>query len=349
MGGRPGVDSEGIASHTSNTDNSEPKAGVEVDSLPERLSRSRPAVETGLPALSPTAMNMSALHSTESSLHPISPHRAKQPHMASPGLPFQLSPRVHSPASSQIFERSVQEDMAPAQASPSIPSHIMTENHIPPILEASSAALTDDKLDPGSVEIVTHNYHQPASLPVMGAHMDHSLPHPWHDDAASNVHTETEDSASIYGALDSPDVKRLSFVSFADLVHGEQVAESTEYRSNRNSMHMGSFGHLGSRNRSISPLHSPTSSRGLGTSPPTSMSSPPRAMDASPHRTGRFPGSPGLCACSPTPPFGGELSVETMRQALRKTESGDLGGCRSQPMSAVGSGDNVLDREQFFK
>ena len=322
-------------------------------SASERQISSSLAVETSLPASWPTATK--PLSSPARGRQPISPHRARQPHMASPGPPFQLSPRVHSPASSQIFERSVQEDIAPAQASPSIPSHIMTENHIPPILDASSEALTDEKLDPDSVEIVTHNYHQPASLPVTGAYMDLSLPHVWNDEVASNIHTEPDDSISYHGALDSADIKRLSFVSFADLVHGEQAtAESTEYPSNRNSMHLvgaqiPSFGHFGSRNRSCSPLHSPTSSRGLGTSPPTSMSSPPRALDASPHRAARIPASPGLGNCSPPPCFGGELNVETMRQALRRTESGDLGGWRSQPMSAVDSGDHALDREQLFK
>src|SRR5271155_1865771 len=45
---------------------------------------------------------------------------------ASPGQGlFSSSPRLHSPASSQIFERDVQEDVVSSQASPQIPSHII--------------------------------------------------------------------------------------------------------------------------------------------------------------------------------------------------------------------------------
>lgn len=343
---RPEMVSEGTETGD-NPNNSE----TDQSSVLDRRLHSSLAVQTSLPTSRTPIKPLSSLGSPERGRQPTSPHRARQPHTVSPGLPFQLSPRVHSPASSQIFERSVQEDIAPAQASPSIPSHIITENHIPPILDASSEALTDDKLDPDSVEIVTHNYHQPASLPVTGACIEHPLPHGWNDETLSNIHTEADDSVSNNGTLDPTDIKRLSFVSFADLVHGEQAAESTEYRSNRNSMHMvgaqiPNFSPLGNRNRSCSPLHSPTSSRGLGTSPPTSMSSPPRTFDASPHRAARIPGSPGLGNCSPPPCLGGELNVETMRQALRRTESGDLGGWRSQPMSATDGGDHALDREQ---
>ena len=284
----------------------------------------------------------------------VSPHRARQSHTTSPGLPIQPSPRMHSPASSQIFERNVQEDIVPAQASPSIPSHIKTENHIPPILDASSATITDDRLDPDAVEIITHSSHHL----VANTQNDHAVMHgSWHEheDAVLSAPIEAEDSVSNYGALDSADIKRLSFVSFADLLHGEH-AEITDVTPNPNATQSSGGGpnlnpgHLGARNRSPSPVHSPTSSHGLGTSPPTSMSSPLRANETSPHGAIRAPSSPGLSGCSPPPSVvGGELNVETMRQALRRTESGDLGGYRSQPMSAVGTGDNTLDRERLFK
>ncbi|KAL1958469.1 hypothetical protein VTO42DRAFT_4333 [Malbranchea cinnamomea] len=358
-GGRASVERSDDAT-TRATDNTT-VAESQAAGLCEKRSSPGLAGDAGRPAASLAAAPAAVkpLNSPDSSRRPISPHRARQPHMASPVLPILPSPRVHSPASSLIFERSVQEDIAPAQTSPSIPSHIMTENHIPPILDASSEALTDERLNPDSVEIITHNYHQPASLPVTGgAYLDqHHTPHGWHESDYTNVHEENEDSLSNYGTLDSADVKRLSFVSFADLIHGEreQQAEASEYRSNRTSINPGS------RNRSPSPfpLHSPTttsSPRALGTSPPTSLSSPPRTManaatETSPHRGGRLPGSPGLCAYSPPPPLfnGGELSVETMSQALRRTGSGELGGFRSQPMSAVGSGDSALDRDHLFK
>lgn len=70
------------------------------------------------------------------------------------------SPGLHSPASSQIFERNVQEP----EPSPAIPAHIKTEDHIPAALDASSLAITDDHLNPDDVEIVMHAAHQPASV-----------------------------------------------------------------------------------------------------------------------------------------------------------------------------------------
>lgn len=69
------------------------------------------------------------------------------------------SPGLHSPASSQIFERNVQEP----EPSPAIPAHIKTEDHIPAALDASSLAITDDHLNPDEVEIVMHAAHQPAA------------------------------------------------------------------------------------------------------------------------------------------------------------------------------------------
>ncbi|ODH27727.1 hypothetical protein ACO22_04113 [Paracoccidioides brasiliensis] len=271
---------------------------------------------------------LSALPSNRPS---ASPHRSRNPYICpSPNRAFRsASPRMHSPASSQIFERSVQEDFAPAQASPSIPSHIMTENHIPPILGASSAALTDERLDPDSVEIVTHNFHQPAALSVTGGQPDHSISSSWHEDLNLPSHPppDVEDPVSNYGNLDSADIRRLSFVSFADVVHGEQL--ETDHASNRDSMYMAGFStnpasFAAAQNRSPSPVRSPVSSHGF---------------------RGRLPGSPRLCAHSPPPgTFGGELNVETMRQALRRTGSGDIGGVRSQPMSAVGNDDGTFER-----
>lgn len=50
---------------------------------------------------------------------------------------------------------------------------------------------------------------------------------------------------------------------------------------------------------------------------------------------GAFPGSPGSLAGTQSPSLvGGELTVETMRQALRKTGSGDLSASRS-PVSPI--------------
>jgi hypothetical protein len=272
---------------------------------------------------------------------------------SSPGRTFYSpSPRVHSPASSQIFERNVQEDILPPQASPSIPSHITTENHIPPILGASSDAITDKRLDPDSVEIITHSMHQPAALTVVGiGTSNQSLTPSLHEDIG--IHSiELEDSASNYGALDSADVRRLSFVSFADVVHAEHAESGGEQFGNKDPLHSlgypGDSAAIAACNRSPSPLRSPVSSLGLGTSPPTSISPSSREVENSPNRHGRLSGSPLFLPPTYSPSmsnFYSELNVETMRQALKRTGSSDFGGTRSQPFSPVGDDDGIHDRE----
>jgi hypothetical protein len=186
-------------------------------------------------------------------LRPISPFRPSEaargasPHQshpydyaASPGPGvYPSSPRLHSPASSQIFERNVQEEVLPAQASPHLPSHIITENYIPPALDASSAAITDQKLDPDDVEIVTSSTHQPASVTITGAGPEQSMSSSFHDDFSHNHrHALHEDNASNYGTLDSADVRRLSFVSFADVVHAEHAEHADDQISHRGSMQL---------------------------------------------------------------------------------------------------------------
>ncbi|KAJ5463565.1 hypothetical protein N7475_008509 [Penicillium sp. IBT 31633x] len=243
-------------------------------------------------------------------------------HPSSPDSSSHLPPRMHSPAS-QIFERDVQEDIVSAQASPSIPAHIRTENYIPPVLEASSVAITDDHLDPDSVEIVTHSLHQPAGGAPGEQSMSSSIDHLLNQ-------TDTEELPLSYAAPETTDVRRLSFISFADVVNAEH-AETNE-------AHPGAMSRerLGDLKRSPSPLRSP-SSHGMGTSPPTSIATSSRGLDMSPTR---FPVASS--AQSPvSPSFGGDLNVETMRQALRKTASGDL-GITSQAVSTIG--DDSLDR-----
>ncbi|KAJ5154113.1 uncharacterized protein N7500_009552 [Penicillium coprophilum] len=243
-------------------------------------------------------------------------------HPSSPESSSYLPPRIHSPAS-QIFERDVQEDMVSAQASPSIPAHIRTDNYIPPALEASSAAITDDRLDPDSVEIVTHSLHQAAG----GASGEQSMSSSGIDHLLGQA--DADDLSSSHRALDMTDVRRLSFISFADVVNAEH-AESNEAHPGASSRER-----LGDLNQSPSPLRSPSSSHGLGTSPPTSTATSFRGPDMSPTR---FP----TTAQSPvSSSFGGDLNVETMRQALRKTASGDL-GVTSQAVSIIG--DDSLDR-----
>lgn len=245
------------------------------------------------------------------------------------------SPGIPSPASSQIFERSVQEDGLASSASPAIPAHITTENHIPPVLDASSVAITDDHLNPDNVEIVMHSAHQPAAVTVTGAGTSEATGASWQEDLIT--HPDQDDAASNYGALDSNDVRRLSFISFADVVHAEHVDHSGSVAPSISSPL------AAARNRSPSPMRSPLSSQGLGGSPVASGSESSRGLETSPNRGGHGLGS---AYSGHSPPTGGELTIETMRQALRKTGSGDLSGARSAPMSAVG-GDAGIGEHSF--
>lgn len=262
-------------------------------------------------------------------------------HPPSPGNTSQLPPRLHSPAS-QIFERNVQEDILPAQTSPSIPAHIRTENYIPPVLEASSAAITDEQLDPDSVEIVTHSLHQPAASGVTGVSTaDQSLSSSGIVDHAGAASTDSDAHVA-----SDVDVRRLSFISFADVVNAEhaETGESVYSQNPSQGAVTSAFPPVAnSQNRSPSPLRSPASSHGLGTSPPTSIATSFKGLDMSPKHGTRRAGSPFPLAQSPVSShFGGDFNVETMRQALRRTGSGDL-GVASPAASAVGN-DETLDR-----
>ncbi|KAI1389540.1 uncharacterized protein F4822DRAFT_204245 [Hypoxylon trugodes] len=261
-----------------------------------------------------------------------SPIPAGSPNMtpSSPGRGlYSSSPRMSSPAGSQIFERDVQESTIVIPNSPAIPSHIQTENYIPPVLDASSEAITDDRLNPDAVEIVTHNAHQPASVTVTGASTFDSVSnHSWAEDLAA--FSDKEEAASNYGSLDSADVRRLSFISFADVVQAEQIPPN----SSRDSMHLAGLTSIGSRgvNRSPSPIRSPVSSQGPETSPPNSISGSIKGLSMSPVR--KPLGSPTSAEHSLSA-SGGDLNIETMSQALRRTGSTDLSVARSLPVSPI--------------
>ncbi|KAL4973250.1 hypothetical protein BDW66DRAFT_107683 [Aspergillus desertorum] len=270
----------------------------------------------------------------------ISSPRGRTP-LVTPPLPGRTAERsplqANSPAS-LIFERSVQEDILLPQTSPSIPSHIRTENHIPPVLEASSAAITDNGLDPDSVEIVTHNIHHSATN---GVYAEHSLqPHPSENTMDIGGFEKTPSASQ---GLEAFDIRRLSFISFADVVNAEN-AETGEYPPTNDICHRGSGSPSSSatayRNISPSPLYSPASSHGFGTSPPTSFSTSFKGLELSPNRRVRGAESPLLAVQRPaSPSFGGDLNIETMRQALRRTASGDLGALQNQLPNTTGSED----------
>jgi hypothetical protein len=296
-------------------DNNKRKNKVEL----EQTGRTSNATDsTAQPRTAKPHPTMSPIQST----HPYLPQSSPNRNLHS------SSPRVVSPAGSQIFERDVQEYAAVVPNSPAIPSHIQTENHIPSVLDASSEAITDKSIDPDSVEIVMHSSHQPATMTITGVGSIEAAGL-WADDLVA--HPDQTDAASNYGALDGTDVRRLSFISFADVVQSEHA----EHAGMRDSAHIAGLTSLPSGHRSPSPMRSPVSSQGLGTSPPTSQSASIKGLDLSPARNAKPLGSPTLSF----PPIttGGELTIETMSQALKKMGSSDLSGIRSQPMSPVSS------------
>jgi hypothetical protein len=255
---------------------------------------------------------------------------------SSPKRALSSSPRVASPARSQIFERDVQDSTVLKPNSPAIPTHIQTENYIPPALDGASEVITNEKLDPDNVEIVTHNAHQPASVTVTGTTPYDQMASSWVEELASFENKEgvAPDNASHYGSLDSADVRRLSFISFADVVQSEHLPNAA---GSRESIHMAGLTSLASANlnRSPSPIRSPVSSQGgPGTSPPTSNPGSIKGLEMSPPR--KPLGSPisGTGQLSLNPPQG-DLNIETMSQALRRTGSADLSHVRSIPTSPL--------------
>ena len=303
----------------------EDKTKKKRDVVSTNASSATPALRSMRP-VSPIAGIVSPIKQTTSHPYgaPTSPNRNLN--SSSPGIP--------SPASSQIFERSVQEDGLASSASPAIPTHITTENHIPAVLDASSEAITDDHLNPDKVEIVMHAAHQPAAVTVTGAGMNEQTGTSWQDEA--NTHQDNDDTASNYGALDSNDVRRLSFISFADVVHAEHVDHSGSVAPSVSSPLASA-----SNYRAPSPVRSPVSSQGLGASPLVTGSDSSKGQETSSSLLSRGAGSPFT---GNSPPTGGELTIETMRQALRKTGSGDLSGVRSQPLSASAGDDELGDK-----
>ena len=303
----------------------------------------------------------------------------------SPSRLGKSSPRHLSPATSQIFERDVQEStiLAP-ELSPAIPSHITTEDHIPPVLEASSLVITDN-YDPDEVEIVRSIMHQPAATSVVqsglsdSAHASHadlanatslshsslpgglssegfaptsvpppvaiprSSPPPPAPPGLYTESSEEKDNNSAYNAVDPTDPRRLSFISFADVVNAEHVemANSQSFSDGTMLSHSSAAPSIAG-NRSPSPVRSPI----IPASPHTRALA---AGEASPVRgtTGSFlsssvPGTAGVHATGPHT----ELTVETMRQTLQKTGSNDVpgvsgggSGTGSQPMSATSAED----------
>jgi hypothetical protein len=295
---------------------------------------------------------------------PISPSRHPYPSAVAPS-PSRIrssSPRMqHSPASSEIFERNVQEPVPISTLhgeldQKHLATHVITEDHIPPALEASAQAITSEDLDPDEVEIVTASAHLPAAASVLEGSTSHadltSLQSPVLAHAASDASdvapslqqsgvlpgASEDEGASNYGQLDPNDVRRLSFISFADVVqseHQQLAASQLGEIGSRDSLYIGSLPSSvpSATERAASPLRSPRSpasthsqsvSGGVVTPPPGVNINP--IGEQSPARS-----ITGI----PPPNQHGELTIETMRQAVRKTASGDLSNVRSPAMSPI--------------
>ncbi|KAK7976155.1 hypothetical protein PG989_014618 [Apiospora arundinis] len=273
--------------------------------------------ETSLPS-PPPGKDLSQLSSARSATTSPIPMDASHRAPSSPGRGMSSSsPRLSSPATSQIFERDVQES-----------SWRITS---PPALDATSEAITDDHLNPDSVEIVTHASHQPAAVTVTGAGPYETQSTSWVDELQSLA--EKDEAASNYGSLDSTDIRRLSFISFADVVQAEQ-GNNNIAASSRESMRIPGLTSLSSAaiNRSPSPIRSPISSH-AETSPPTSKSGSIKGLDMSPSR--KPLGSPSSGAHTLGAATNNDLNIETMSQALRRTGSTDLSTARSPPISPI--------------
>jgi hypothetical protein len=196
---------------------------------------------------------------------------------------------------------------------------------------------------------VTHSSHQPVAAAVASGI---TTPHPrspatdgnWADELAASYSRaaaaaalasslEREDSASNYGSMDAPDVRRLSFISFADVVQSEQHTGGGGHAgpaSSRESMHVAGLTSL--PHRSPSPMRSPVSSQA---SPPTSSPGSMKGLDLSPGRKPVGSPAPSQQTLGLGGSGAGELNIETMTQALRRTGSADMSAVRSLPTSPI--------------
>lgn len=299
---------------------------------------SPPDSNTASPALKPTKPT-SAVPTPISTSVGGKPHSPPLSHPSSPTSPIRsISPpsppphsrafaatspstRITSASSSQIFERNVQEShplphppsnpAAPSTAS-KIPAHIATENHIPAVLEASSIAITDGSIDPDNVEIAMLTTHQPLASQVSNA------THRSEKEKEKFIEAEDLLPPSTSHSSNSQDKRRLSFISFTDIVQAEQadLLDSTILSPSP----------LQTMNPGF-PAQPMVDQAGLSGITETLV----RRRSPSPMRRGpgAAPGSPPRTSAGYLPERGlgveeGVL-VETMGQALRKTGSGDLG------------------------
>jgi hypothetical protein len=195
------------------------------------ISKSRGSIPTSAAVSIPSNPTATGYQGTSPPNHPTSPISPPLSGLTSPASPspsrarrgVSPSPRLLSPASSLIFERDVQEPVPqlPADAEANIPTHFTTEDRIPPVLEASSIAIAEN-FDPDAVEILRSTAHFPATGAVQARSNSTSQQAP---DALGLIEEGgmTASMQSSYGGLDTTDVRRLSFISFADVVQAEHA------------------------------------------------------------------------------------------------------------------------------
>lgn len=222
------------------------------------------------------------------------------------------------------------------------------------MLEASSLAITDRNCGVDEVEIVMHSVHQPAlsvggvaASPENYSSLDHT------EDPSNYSGDDLSSHGAGISALAAADKRRLSFISFADVVQAEQAEQYSDILTHSTSspsrgspvqiaadpatigtinetmrrspspIRLGSTPSRGSLVQDISALSSINETLRRSPSPLRLGSSPPRQTYMAGERSPGGPESPGrmdhLCIER------GELTIETMRQALNKTGSGDLG------------------------
>ncbi|KAF3932052.1 hypothetical protein ABW20_dc0104840 [Dactylellina cionopaga] len=236
---------------------------------------------------------------TNSTTSPVSPVRSS--HFGSQRRSKAGSPRL---STSSIFERNVQ-DPSLAPGSPSIPSHFSTENHIPAVLEATSLTITDSSVDPDRVEIVSSTSHHSVAHPE-------TYSNPWAEESA---HSGDESIGHGYtSSLASADKRRLSFISFADVVQAEheQAGHSNTNLETSPPRQTNNAPSLRSNSPVRTPPQPPHSPPGTG----LGLSDFSMEKDMSiPERTGSISGQTH---------GHGEVTVQTLSQALRKHGSTDL-------------------------
>ena len=244
-----------------------------------------------------------------------SPRRSSSPFSGSPSRNAlrSSSPRHLSPATSQIFERDVQESTIAPNLSDAIPAHIQTEDHIPAVLEASSLAITDKRLDPSDVEIVMHAAHQPASVNVAAATESQQQPTGFTPHSELGLGAPQQDqympdeANPNYGTVDPLDPRRLSFISWSDVVNAEH---ENMHHGNSNAPSLS--GGLGAR--------SPSPALGGRSPPPHHASHSGYAgsmlgtLEAG--AAGARRGSASIA--SPHAQTHGDLTIETMQHALEQ-------------------------------